>query len=469
MQIQSIDLSRERKLVTLSIMHKTFAERVLPVVNPTILESPYATIVLTWCKDYFDRYKDVPGNTIQDIYETHRTSVDDEALDNVYNFIKSLSASYDEADYNNIDYYIAEALTYIDICSGRVLLSRAENFLSSGKMEQFKQTLSQYKDVAQPTVKGVSIIHDTNELVNAFIEDNESLFRVYGALGELLGDFYRGDVSVAQGGMKSSKSFFLQMISETAASQGKKVVHINLEMADKQQKKRFAQSLFYNTDKPKTIQIPKFHSELEPGQEPDSNTTYTVVHVPRHFTGINEDNLPEMTPGLSMRYRGGDIRLFTLPAESTTPQTMEALLDNLAYFDNYVCDLLVIDYAVLLNGIGSGSREKRIQIDYIYRNLRRIAQEKNIHVATVTQAGRQALSGAEIGASDIGESISIVAHAAKVVSLYATEEERQNGVVHIKKDIDRYGTLVYDTVIGLQCLPLCKFCIDSRFASKVML
>ena len=67
-----------------------------------------------------------------------------------------------------------------------------------------------------------------------------------------------------------------------------------------------------------------------------------------------------MTPGLSMRYRGGDIRLFTLPAESTTPQTMEALLDNLAYFDNYVCDLLVIDYAVLLNGIGSGSREKRI-------------------------------------------------------------------------------------------------------------
>ena len=240
-------------------------------------------------------------------------------------------------------------------------------------------------------------------------------------------------------------------------------------MAEKKFIQRFAQSIYYNTDIECDLQIPKFHSELEPGQEPDSNTTYTVVHVPRHFTGINEDNLPEMTPGLSMRYRGGDIRLFTLPAESTTPQTMEALLDNLAYFDNYVCDLLVIDYAVLLNGIGSGSREKRIP-DRLY-TIETITyiQEKNIHIATVTQAGRQALSGAEIGASDIGESISIVAHAAKVVSLYATEEERQNGVVHIKKDIDRYGTLVYDTVIGLQCLPLCKFCIDSRFASKVML
>lgn len=469
MKTETVDLTRERKLVTLAIMNQQFAQRVLPVVNPATLESAYASTVITWCKDYFEHYKKAPEQTIQDIFDTHKATVEDDTIDNVHSFLKSLSVDYDPADYNNIDYYITEALNYVDVCNGRSLIVRAENYLNTGRMEQFKQALTTYKDVAQPTVKGVSVIYDTDELGNAFMEDNESLFTVYGALGALLGNFYRGDVSVAQGGMKSSKSFFLQMLSETAASQGKKVVHINLEMAEKQQKKRFAQSIHYNTDKPCDVLMPKFHSELEPGQEPDENTTYTVIHNTRHFTGINEDNLPVMTPGISMRYKGGDIRLFTLPAESTTPQTMEALLDNLAYFDNYVCDLLVVDYAVLLNGIGSGSREKRIQIDYIYRNLRRIAQEKNIHIATVTQAGRQSLSGAEIGASDIGESISIVAHAAKVVSLYATEEERQKGIVHVKKDIDRYGSLVYDTVIGLQCLPLCKFCIDSRFASKVML
>ena len=43
---------------------------------------------------------------------------------------------------------------------------------------------------------------------------------MYGAIGDLLGKFYRGDVSVAQASMKAGKSMYLQMLAETAATQG---------------------------------------------------------------------------------------------------------------------------------------------------------------------------------------------------------------------------------------------------------
>ena len=62
----------------------------------------------------------------------------------------------------------------MDVCNGRNLILRAENYLNTGRMEQFKQALTTYKDVAQPTVKGISVIYDLDAIARAFTEeDNE--------------------------------------------------------------------------------------------------------------------------------------------------------------------------------------------------------------------------------------------------------------------------------------------------------
>ena len=163
--------------------------------------------------------KPTPEQTIQDIFDTHKATVEDDALDNIHSFLKSLSADYDPADYNNIDYYVTEALNYVDVCNGRNLILRAENYLNTGRMEQFKQALTTYKDVAQPTVKGISVIYDLDAM-HEHLQRIMNLFTVYGAIGDLLGKFYRGDVSVAQASMKAGKSMYLQMLAETAATQG---------------------------------------------------------------------------------------------------------------------------------------------------------------------------------------------------------------------------------------------------------
>jgi hypothetical protein len=463
---EQIDLSRERTLTTLLINNKEFTEAILPILAEKNLESSYSKLLAGWVREYWDTYHDVPKSSIQDIYELKKAHIDeDSTLESVGEFLVSLSEEYNPDDYSNIQYFIDNGEKYVKERNLKCFAEKIQALTAQGKLIQADGEIANYKQAGIAVEKGISVIRDIDKVKEAFSEDAAPMFTFAGDMGKLLGSFYRGDVSCCLAGAKAGKSLFLQHVAETAAEQGLNVVYINLEMIWKYIIRRFTCSMTFQPEKPGTYQVPYFRPDVEPTEGINENTLWTVSSRDQQFDGVSFDDVEKMRQGFSLRYKGGDIRVFSLPAEGTGPAEIEALLDSLAYYDRFVPDVVVLDYATLMSSKGAGKTEFRHGIDFVYRNLRRIAQERNIHIATAAQANRSSLDGEEIGAGNVGESISIVQHAAKIISLYHTQEETMKGVVNLKVDIDRYKNS-YDTVQAIQFLSASKFCIDSRFSSR---
>ena len=57
MELKTIDLSAERKLLTNLIVSDEFCKRIVPIFNPIYCKSKYAQIISEWIVEFYNVYK----------------------------------------------------------------------------------------------------------------------------------------------------------------------------------------------------------------------------------------------------------------------------------------------------------------------------------------------------------------------------------------------------------------------------
>ena len=469
MKRQTVDLSAEKTLVTLSIMDTSFLTKLAPIVKPSQLKSAYSRFVMEWVLEFHEAYKKAPEGTIQDIYERKRETIrDDDVLESISDYLAHLADEYDPERYTNVDFFVDSSKDYVRRCALEAFQEKLHSCINANELDKADQLIGLYHQLDVPTEHGVSLFRDHDEIRAAFLESQTPLFRFPGALGKVCGNFYRGDVSGWMAYQKGGKSFGLLASAEEAMKAGNKVTFISLEMRKGEALQRAMMSIQGKPAFPRTVKMASFHPEIEPGEEITDTTMYSVVHEEVEREPVDLDNLDKLEAEWRMRTGGGDIRFFFLPAESTSIEKIEALLDNLFYYQNYCTDLLVIDYADLLGG--GKSKEYRHNIDEVYRNMRRMAQERNIHVMTASQSSAVdgASKGEGLSADNFAEDKRKGAHAAKFFGIYATPEERAACIAHVVSIVERYEPETYDHAIVLNCYAMGRFCLDSCLSKQIL-
>jgi len=465
---ETIDLSVERTLITLLLMSDVVCTKIIPIIKPQYMQSAYSREIVAWVMEYYEKYKEAPKDSIQSIFEQKRAYVaDEEVLTSIGEFLGSLSDDYDPEQYTNIDYFVDNSEKYIRRCSVSLFKERLEACMLAGEIEKAEQLIATYTQPGIPQDTGIDILHDHAAIIEALTTGSTPLFTIPGDLGLVCNDFYRGDVSCWLGRAKAGKSWATLYTGEQAMMQGCKVTYVSLEMRKEEAIGREAMSLQWETRTPRTISVPSFHSEREAGELDSESTVFSIMHDMVEKEGINLNNLEELENQFKMRTGGGGMKFFFMPAEATTIETIDALLDNLMYYQGWNTDVLLIDYADLMS---AGNREVRHGLDYIFRNLRRIAQVRNIHISTPSQSNYVGdKDDGELSEANVAEDKRKLGHVAKLLALYNTKEERSKGILHVKSIVDRYEPKTYDTAIVLQCLAMGKFCVDSKLSAKVTL
>jgi replicative DNA helicase len=164
---------------------------------------------------------------------------------------------------------------------------------------------------------------------------------------------------------------------------------------------------------------------------------YVGLRFDSVFTGIAAQNLKYYQDNIKEAIKdiNGDLVIKYYPTKSATVNTLKSHLDRCMMMGKKP-DLIIVDYADLLRGVG---KEIRLELGNIYEDLRGMAGEYEIPVWTASQANRSALEDDVIGAEKIAESYSKIMTADFVLSLSRKIEDKIAGTGRWHVIKNRFG------------------------------
>ncbi len=161
----------------------------------------------------------------------------------------------------------------------------------------------------------------------------------------------------------------------------------------------------------------------------------TVVHytleLNQEYVGLRYDTIFSGTPTANIKFYKDEVKkkisqlkghllIKYFPTKSATVQTLSSHLKQIE-LQGIKPDLVLVDYADILRGVGS---EKRHILENIYEDLRGLAGEYELPIWTASQANRSSLEEAVIDATKVAEAYSKVMIADFVVSVSRKVEDK---------------------------------------------
>lgn len=263
------------------------------------------------------------------------------------------------------------------------------------------------------------------------------------------------------------KTWFLLYVAKQAIVHRKKTVFISLEMSRERLSQRFIQAYFsYRKRKLRDaagksgdhIAGRRFLKETDkkPGRETVRDRTQRKLGRPTLDDAQARTDLAKL-----IREYGRRIPLIIqqFPPASLTMRELQAYLDSLDRLHHFRPEVVIVDYADLMQ---HDTNNLRIDLEHTYQQLRGLAIERNVAVVTASQANR--LGGKDdtklITLDRVAESIGKVNVADNVLTYTQSRIEQQQGLARLfvakaRNDVSNF------TVVISQAYPIGQFCLDA--------
>ena len=458
MKREKLNTLNEKDLIIGLITSDKFCREIAPVIKPRQLQIDYVRIIANWIIDFYKNFKKAPKKDILKIYRSHCSEINDEALqDNVLSFLEKLDKTYEELDFNE-DYFLEQAIKYLKGRELKNLNDDIDAYLVSGEIEKAENAITKFKAVEKNSGTAVSLLHNAEAIINSFTNEENVLFEFPGAYGKVIGKIHREDFISYLAPMKRGKTWTLMDACITGMQAGLKTVFVTLEMSEQGMLKRFWTATTGQVSEDKDeIDFPYFVFN-------EDVSKFDIHHKSISRKAVSIADIEKKQKSMRRLSRGGDIRVISVPAYSLSVEKLDSMLEKLVQEENYVPDLIAVDYADIMAPSEKG--EYRNQLDGIWKRLRGLAQKWKAVVFTASQSGRASI-GKNVDAQDIAEDIRKLAHVTSMVSLNQTDEEKENGILRLKQLAIREDNPEFRQAVCTQCLSIGRIVMDSHFEDEV--
>ena len=220
------------------------------------------------------------------------------------------------------------------------------------------------------------------------------------------GGLGKGELGVVIAPTGAGKSMVLVHLGAKAVEAGKNVVHYTLELAD-------------------TVVANRYDSCI---------TGYHLNEV-KVFKEQIYDKLKDLP---------GKLIVKEYPTRSASIQTIKNHLEKMKNQD-FIPDMIIVDYADLLKPEGSSKEEKRHQLESIYEELRGISQEIGCPLWTASQTNRSGLNAEVITMEAISEAFNKCFVADFIFSVSRTIEDKgtNGGRIFVAKNRNGPDGIIY--------------------------
>lgn len=458
LEIKTVDVSIESRIVSNLIMSTQLLSRVRPYADPKLLESNLSRIVCGWVFEYYDMCNKAPGPTIKDIFIVKRDTLGKDDADMIAEYLSNCSDEWKPTN----DKYIEDlclkhwqeryAITYSDA---------VKQASEAGDYARIERLNAEYKKPEAIVDDGVDLFSEeaADDIQDAYNDEEDIVMEFPGAYGKVCGPLTTDDFVCFLAPPKRGKTWFLMDLAFRSAIQGNNTVYFSLEMSKKQTIRRMWQMVSGKGRKASTENISYF-VDGECGAE--------IVTEPYQ---VNElDLTAEGIKAMQKRYRdainGGSLRIFNYKTKSFSVQMLREKILSLFKRFNFVPKTIVIDYPDIMKL--PNSKEKRIQLDDLYAELRGLGQEFNALLAGASQSNRETVTGKrDADEGNIAEASAKLGHITKLIVLNQNEEDGKHGIMRIKVTTTRETKRQYDQAVVTQCLEIGRPYMDSRLMSEL--
>jgi len=327
------------KLIYSLLNDNKFLEQIVEALDTKYFENDSFTWLVDTIKAHFKKYKTAPSLEALAVYVKEISN--DLLRDTVKNALRDMLQDTDNTD------FIKDKT--IEFCQDQALKNAifdAVGLYQSGKRIEVRHLIDNALKVGIDS----NIGHDYLEMFAQRIEQSARLtvstgWRVIDNItGGGLGPGELG-VVVAPSGV--GKSWNLVSMAASAVKRGLNVVYYTMELSE----------------------------------------AYTGLRFDSHFTGIDSSNIQYHQDEVLhlMRTMPGTLIIKYYPTKFATVQTLRSHIEKMKIIRGYTPDVIFVDYADLLIGVGT---EKRFVLENIYEELRGLAGELQVPLWTASQANR---------------------------------------------------------------------------------
>lgn len=436
----------QENLIVLLATDSTRAPIIRGAVDPALFSGPYRVIVAR-IYDYIDRFKRPPGDHLPDILSDKLESqtrgegeLYAEIVENIHRSREGVNAQYVMSQLES--FVKRQSLRSIAVDFAKALqrdteesLTEAEALLASASRQQLS--------VFDPGTR-----LSNKERALAFLDTQVSAFPT--GIPELDKRNFgptRKELWLYIADTKRGKSWALIQLAKMALLQRLRVLHITLEMSEEKCSQRYFQTLFSMSKRKETLPVTKIQK--------DTLGRITGFDDGRVNARLTMDD-PKIHDKLARRIDKWSARLLDhiivkeFPSGALTMHQLKAYMDNLELTEQFVPDLLILDYPDLFK---LDTNNYRLDIDQLYKEARGLGQARNMAVAVVSQSHRDAAKAKKVGSYNVAEAYSKIAHADVVITYSQTEAEHKLGLARLhvaggRNDQDRI-TIVISQQYGM--------------------
>lgn len=233
---------------------------------------------------------------------------------------------------------------------------------------------------------------------------------------------YRGTMTTFMASSGKGKTWFMVHMGKQGLKAGLNVTHVSLELSRDDVIERYLQSMYALYTLPPEIgadnRIKIDQGLFSMAHKTEGNTGYL------YDADVISDTM--LSLGRNSYFGKSNLNVKFFPTNTLTVNQLEAYLDGLYATSGFHTDVLIIDYPDLMQI--KDSKNTRLEIGQIYREIRRIAGERNLILIVCTQSNR---SGSEANRQEMkhmGEDISKYQTSDICLTWSATEFEQSIGV-----------------------------------------
>jgi replicative DNA helicase len=384
---------------------------------------------------YVGTYKRAPGLHVYDLID--QLQIKNIHKSTLLSLVETLHENFDhqniEYTLNSLDKFYRQTLLSSAIRDGVALLERGE----VDKVEEMLlKTLKQRVNTFEPGSKLIDIMdrirmRDPNDFKG--VKLGIDALDIRGLIPT------PKELWVLAAPPKGSKTWGLIHVGKSALLQGKTVVHISLEMSEDRIGTRYVQSLFSVTTRPIKHPGPRFAIQGTHAQQRNQLKRPACLQE-----DADQDRLSDM---LIRNPMFSNLTIKEFPTYGLSISGLKAYLDTLEQQKNIVPDVLIVDYADLMQFGSNKAEDMRVEVGKLYKQLRGLAVERNICVVTASQINRSGTSSKKIDATHIADDFSKIGTVDTLLIVQSTQEERDLNLARIfvasgRNDEDKFEIYV---------------------------